>query len=83
MKQDDNSHAKYYIKSRYNMHKSSAKYHNGVDLRELFVYKLLENLRVGPPVHFILNTHDSKFGLFIATEAGWFLNLNDFVNFLN
>ncbi|ULT99747.1 hypothetical protein L3Y34_000792 [Caenorhabditis briggsae] len=38
------------------------------DLRELFVYKLLELIGVGPKVHFIPNVHYSSFGLYIGTE---------------
>ncbi|KAG4068394.1 hypothetical protein HA402_007914 [Bradysia odoriphaga] len=61
--------AKYFVKSHYNLHRSSAVHHAEVDLRELFIYKLLEFIRVGPKVHFVGNTHKSKYGLFIATEA--------------
>lgn len=42
------------------------------DLRELFVYRLLELIKVGPLVHFIPNTHYSCFGLYIATKDGMF-----------
>jgi len=41
------------------------------DLREVFVYRLLELLKIGPKVHFLPNTHHSGFGLYalwIATE---------------
>ncbi|XP_055308477.1 uncharacterized protein LOC129572533 [Sitodiplosis mosellana] len=43
-------------------------HHVGVDLRELFVYKLLELIKVGPKVHFLRNIHVSRFGIYIATE---------------
>lgn len=43
-----------------------------VDLREIFVYKLLEEINIGPIVHFIPNIHNTKFGLCIATEEGNF-----------
>lgn len=52
----------------------SAALHTEVDLRELFIYKLLEIIKIGPNVHFIRNLHHSNFLLFIATEAGLFLN---------
>lgn len=41
-----------------------------IDLRELFVYKLLERMKFGPKVYFIPNVHKSRFGLYIATEDG-------------
>ncbi|KAI6194077.1 hypothetical protein M3Y96_01086500 [Aphelenchoides besseyi] len=39
-----------------------------VDLRELFLYKLFELIRVGPKVHFIPNAHYSGLTLYIGTE---------------
>lgn len=38
-----------------------------VDFKELFIYKVLEKLNVGPKSHFIINPY-LKDGLFIATE---------------
>ncbi|KAI6179356.1 hypothetical protein M3Y98_00601600 [Aphelenchoides besseyi] len=38
------------------------------DLRELFLYKLFELIRVGPKVHFIPNAHYSGLALYIGTE---------------
>lgn len=43
-----------------------------IDLREIFVYKLLEEIKIGPIAHFIPNIHNSKYGLYIATEDGNF-----------
>ncbi|KAI6201572.1 hypothetical protein M3Y96_00856600 [Aphelenchoides besseyi] len=38
------------------------------DLRELFLYKLFELIRVGPKVHFIPNVYYSGLALYIGTE---------------
>lgn len=46
-----------------------------VDLRELFVYKLLELIEVGPEVHFFGNTHGSVYGVYIVRKDGEFLKL--------
>lgn len=46
--------------------------HTKVDLRELFAYKLLEIIKVGPPVHFVRNVHKSTYGMYIATQDGIF-----------
>lgn len=52
------------------IHTRLANWHRnkGCDLRELFSYKLLETIDVGPKVHFIPNLHHSGFGLYIASE---------------
>ena len=42
--------------------------HQSPDLRELFVYRLLEMIKIGPEVHFLPNVHHSSFGLYIATK---------------
>ena len=55
----------YYVKE----HMDLANRQNA-DLRELFVYKLFELIRVGPKVHFIPNIHSSCFRLYIGTEEG-------------
>lgn len=55
VKEDEKLLGQYYIKSHYNLHKSSVKYHAEVDLWELFIYKLLANIQVGPTVYFIRN----------------------------
>lgn len=62
----------YHIKSHLGASPRSTA-HAKVDLRELFVYKLLMIMKVGPNVHFIKNRHHSIFGLYIATEDGRFL----------
>lgn len=38
-----------------------------ITLNEMFIYKVLELLNVGPKVHFVFNEH-AKYGVFIATE---------------
>lgn len=52
------------------IHTRLAKWHDNqsCDLRELFAYKLLELINIGPKVHFYPNFHYSGFGLYIATE---------------
>lgn len=42
------------------------------DVCEIFVYKLLEKIKIGPKVYFIPNIHKSRFGMYIATEDGNF-----------
>uniref|UniRef100_A0A1I7WJD6 Uncharacterized protein n=1 Tax=Heterorhabditis bacteriophora TaxID=37862 RepID=A0A1I7WJD6_HETBA len=41
-----------------------------VDICELFVYRLLYYIKMGPEVYFIPNVHHSSFGLYIATREG-------------
>lgn len=43
-----------------------------IDLRELYVYRLLERINIGPKAYFISNIHTSQFGLYIATADGNF-----------
>ncbi|CAB3411745.1 unnamed protein product [Caenorhabditis bovis] len=38
-----------------------------VDLREIFVYRLLFHIGVGPPVHIVPNCHTSAIAVYIAT----------------
>lgn len=70
------------MKAQTNINRS-VKNNTGVDLREMFAYKLLGEIRVGPSADFIRNVHNSKYELYITTKEGSFMNLNDFVNFLN
>ena len=46
---------------------------SGIDLREIFVYKVLEKIGYGPKSHIIVNPY-INFGLYIMTED---LNSND------
>uniref|UniRef100_A0A1I7U8H9 Ubiquitin-like domain-containing protein n=1 Tax=Caenorhabditis tropicalis TaxID=1561998 RepID=A0A1I7U8H9_9PELO len=43
-------------------------YNQNADLREIFAYKLLELIKLGPKVHFVPNIHYSLLGLYISTE---------------
>uniref|UniRef100_A0A1I7UBK2 Ubiquitin-like domain-containing protein n=1 Tax=Caenorhabditis tropicalis TaxID=1561998 RepID=A0A1I7UBK2_9PELO len=54
---------KYYVKEHMGLSNWQS-----ADIREIFVYKLLELIGCGPNVHFIPNTHYSSFGLYIGTE---------------
>ncbi|XP_031616782.1 uncharacterized protein LOC116336791 [Contarinia nasturtii] len=62
-----NTVGKYHIKIHLGISRS-AKHHQNVDLGEIFVYKLLDLIKVGPTVHFLPNIQKSRFGLYIATE---------------
>lgn len=53
--------------------------HNLVDLRELYAYKVLEHIKVGPTVHFLPNEHYSQYALYIATEQGKYSNFFIFI----
>lgn len=60
--------AKYHIKVHIGL--AVAPFNQNADLRELFAYKLLEKINVGPKAHFVPNVHYSGLGLYIATEDG-------------
>ena len=47
------------------------------DVKEVFIYTLLELMGVGPRVHFILPIHGLEVTLYIATEETLFVHLND------
>lgn len=64
--------AKFYIKNHLGIGKSDK--HSFVDLRELYIYKVLEHIKVGPTVYFIPNEHYSKHGIYIATQEGEYSN---------
>lgn len=66
--------AKYHVKCHSGT-SSRTSDHSKVDLRELFAYKLLEIIKVGPPVHFVRNVHKSTYGMYIATQDGISFNL--------
>lgn len=68
--------ATFHIKSHLGLGRSLE--HSSVDLRELYVYKVLEHIKVGPIVHFIPNEHYSTHGLYIATQDGEYLNFLTF-----
>ncbi|CAO4362177.1 unnamed protein product [Caenorhabditis nigoni] len=60
------------VLGRYNVkrHIESAvyPYNQNADIREIFVYKLLELIKLGPKVHFVPNVQYLALGLFIVTE---------------
>ncbi|CAJ0582069.1 unnamed protein product, partial [Mesorhabditis spiculigera] len=58
---------KFHVKTHFDTAIRSSN-HTSPDLRELFVYRLLEAIKIGPEVHFIPNTHYSTFALYIATK---------------
>ncbi len=47
------------------------------DIRELFVYKLLERISVGPEAHFMTQLHGSHRTVYIATKHVDFQHLDD------
>lgn len=57
--------------------------HNLVDLRELYVYKVVERIKVGSTVYFIPNENYSKHALYIATQDGECLNFLTFSLFFS
>lgn len=67
VKKNDEQIGKYHVKEHIGLSN-----HRNADLREIFVYKLLELIKIGPKVHFLPNKHYSCFGLYIATEDGKF-----------
>lgn len=66
--------AKFHVKCHYDTSSYTSE-HSKVDLRELFAYKLLEIIKVGPLVHFVRNVHRSTYGMYIATQDGISFNL--------
>lgn len=43
-------------------------FNENADMRELFSYKLLELLKLGPKVYFVPNVHNFPLGLYVVTE---------------
>lgn len=72
---NDNMLAKFHVKCQYGTNSYHSSEHSKVDLRELFAYKLLEIIKVGPVVHFVRNVHRSTYGVYIATQDGISFNL--------
>ncbi|CAI4233165.1 unnamed protein product [Auanema sp. JU1783] len=56
----------YYVRAH--MYPRQQRHNRNADLRVLFMYKLLEILRLGPKVHFYRNRGQSGFGLYTASE---------------
>ena len=60
----------YFIKTHQHGSRSTRKSTTTLDPKEIFIYKLLEQLKIGPQVEFFYNSH-SKGGFYIATrDAG-------------
>lgn len=70
MSRNGNALGKYYVKVHIGL--AVYPYNQNADLREVFAYKLLELIKLGPKVHFVPNVHYSALGLYIATEEGNF-----------
>uniref|UniRef100_A0A914EP93 Ubiquitin-like domain-containing protein n=1 Tax=Acrobeloides nanus TaxID=290746 RepID=A0A914EP93_9BILA len=58
----------YYVKTHLSLSLRSSSSHQHADLREIFVYRLLQLIKVGPVVHFLPDVHHSTLGLYIATQ---------------
>ena len=60
---------RYYIKThQYGPTEDNVKSVNPPDTKELFVYKLLNHIGIGPQVHFIIPSHGTKKTIYIATK---------------
>ena len=61
--------ARYYIKThQHGPTEDNAKSMQHPDTKELFVYKLLHYIGIGPHVHFIIPSHGAKRTIYIATK---------------
>jgi hypothetical protein len=61
--------ARYYIKThQYGPTEDNPKSLKQQDTKELFVYKLLHYIGIGPQVHFIIPSHGTKRTIYIATK---------------
>jgi hypothetical protein len=61
--------ARYYIKThQYGPTEDNPKSLKQPDTKELFVYKLLHYIGIGPQVHFIIPSHGTKRTIYIATK---------------
>ena len=69
---NDELFKKYHIKLHLGIQPHSST-HGPIDLRELFVYKLLQLIAVGPEVYFLHDTHGLTSAIYIATEDGRFI----------
>jgi len=59
---------RYYIKThQYGPTEDNIKSIKPPDTKELFVYKLLHHIGIGPQAHFIIPSHDTKKTIYIAT----------------
>jgi len=59
---------KYHIKTNHRAGAQESDTHEDLDLKEMFAYKLLEKLGVGPEIHFIADELDSRWILYIASR---------------
>jgi hypothetical protein len=60
---------RYFIKThQYGPTEDNPKSLQPPDTKELFIYKLLNHLGIGPEVHFIVPSHGSKMTIYIATK---------------
>ncbi|MCX6116511.1 MAG: hypothetical protein NT027_03145 [Proteobacteria bacterium] len=61
--------ARYYIKThQYGPTEDNVKSIKPPDTKELFVYKLLNHIGIGPQAHFIIPSHGTKKTIYIATK---------------
>ena len=66
---DGDQTTRYFIKThQYGPTEDSPKSLKSPDTKELFIYKFLYHLGIGPDVHFIVPSHGSKITIYIATK---------------
>ena len=66
---DGSQTTRYFIKThQYGPTEDNPKSLQPPDTKELFIYKLLQNIGIGPDVHFIVPSHGSKLTIYIATK---------------
>ena len=66
---DGGQTTRYYIKThQYGPTEDNLKSMQPPDTKEMFIYKLLHHIGIGPEVHFIVPSHGSKMTIYIATK---------------
>ena len=66
---DGSQTTRYFIKThQYGPTEDNLKSMQPPDTKELFIYKLLQNIGIGPDVHFIVPSHGSRLTIYIATK---------------
>ena len=69
MKGDGNQTTRYFIKThQHGPTQDNPKSLKPPDSKEMLIYKFLQNIGIGPDVHFIVPSHGSKMTIYIATK---------------
>ncbi|KAI6201403.1 Ubiquitin-like domain-containing protein [Aphelenchoides besseyi] len=66
--EDQSAINKFFVKTHHGAGDKSSYTRYDIDLKELFVYKFLENLKIGAEIHFIGNEAFSKWIIYIASR---------------